>query len=67
MVATLSECGRKYPNQSAQRKTSRKCELIDRLLANDPNRGKFYSKELNTIDRRMEEEGKLDADLNDLP
>jgi hypothetical protein len=22
---------------------------------------------LNTIDRRMEEEGKLDADLNDLP
>jgi hypothetical protein len=35
MVATLSECGSKYPNQSAQRETSRKCELIDRLLAND--------------------------------
>ncbi|KAK2352072.1 hypothetical protein QL285_096779 [Trifolium repens] len=67
LVAALSEYDSKYPNQSAQRETSRKCELIDRLLANDPKRGKFYSKELNTIDRRMEEEGKLDADLNDLP
>jgi hypothetical protein len=57
LVAALSEYDSKYPNQSAQRETSRKCELIDRLLANDPNRGKFYSKELNTIDRRMEEEG----------
>jgi hypothetical protein len=53
IVMTLSEGDSKYPNQSAQRATSCKCELIDRLLANDPKREKFYSKGLNIIDRRI--------------
>jgi hypothetical protein len=51
----LSEDDSKYSNQSAQHETSCKCGLIDQLLANDPKRGKFYSKELNTIDRRRGE------------
>jgi hypothetical protein len=55
MVVTLSEGDNKYSNQSANRETSCKCGLIDRLLANNPERGKFYSKELNVIDRRIGE------------
>jgi hypothetical protein len=53
MVVTLSEGGSGYSNQSAQRETRCKCELIDRLLANNPERGKFSSKGLNSIDRRI--------------
>jgi hypothetical protein len=67
LVATLSKGDSKYPNQSVQRETSRKCELIDRFLANDPKREKIYSKELNIMDRRMDEVEKLDANLNHLP
>jgi hypothetical protein len=52
-VMTLSEGDSKRSNQSAQRETSYKCRLIDRLLANNPKRGKFYSKGLNIIDQRI--------------
>jgi hypothetical protein len=55
IVMTLLEGDSKCPNQSAQRETSCKCELIDRLLADDLKRGKFYSKELSTFDRRIGE------------
>jgi hypothetical protein len=47
-------------------KTSCKCGEIDRLLANDPKRGNFYSKGLNVIDRRIGEVWMLNADINDL-
>jgi hypothetical protein len=53
IVTTLSEGDGKCSNQSAQRETCCKRGVLDRLLANDPKRGKFYSKGLNIIDRRI--------------
>jgi hypothetical protein len=66
MVATLLEGDSKYSNQSAQHKTSCKCGWIDRLLANDPRRGKFYFNGLNTIDRRIGEVYTLEVDVVEL-
>jgi hypothetical protein len=49
MAVKLSEGDSKYSNQSAQQESSCKRGLIDRLLANDPERGKFYPNGFNVL------------------